>query len=70
MFNDDLKKDKKRNFIMVAIVFVCMMVMISLDIVFKWRSAAKLGELQKGNRQHFFPRINKPFHLILEMFLK
>ena len=50
MFDDDLKKDKRRNFIMVAAVFVIMTAMVALDIVFKWRSAANFrAKLRDGN---------------------
>ncbi|XP_055304137.1 gustatory receptor for sugar taste 43a-like [Sitodiplosis mosellana] len=69
MFDDDMKKDKRRNFIMVAIVFVIMTVMLALDIVFKWRSAenfrAKLqdGNLANWDRHFFTARINMESYL-------
>lgn len=48
VFNEQ-RKDKKRNLIMVVIVFLAMTGMIILDIVSKWRSARK-------HQRNLFPK--------------
>lgn len=54
MFNDE-KKDKKKNLIMVIIVFLTMAGMIVLDVVSKWRNSVKYREwLKQENERKFF----------------
>lgn len=59
MFNEE-KDYRKKNLIMVIIVFTAMAGMIILDIVSKWRNSVKwLNENHKRNVQNDFDKLPK-----------
>lgn len=54
LFNDP-GKDKKRNLIMVVVVFISMTGMIILDVVSRWRNSNKFRQdLIRSNKRKFF----------------